>query len=129
MSLSLTDLEFCMSVLPSMIGAVAASLAAILAGLTLYVSGRRDNRKWLRDALIDAYVEFLDASFRAPNASGYELRSSNNNAPGLVAMRALRHTPPTRASPGVGGPAAAPASAHAAPHLRHDHARRRSRPA
>lgn len=52
-----------MSVISSVISAVAASLAAVLAGLTLYVTGRREDRKWLREVLIDAYVEYLDASF------------------------------------------------------------------
>ncbi|MGW4531799.1 hypothetical protein ACWEOI_12700 [Nocardia sp. NPDC004340] len=39
---------------------MAASLAAALSAATLYISGRRENRKWLREALIDAYVEYLD---------------------------------------------------------------------
>jgi hypothetical protein len=56
--------EALMSQLPSVLSAVAAAIAAILAGLNLYVSGRREHRKWIRDALIDAYVEYLGASFR-----------------------------------------------------------------
>ncbi|WP_146101103.1 hypothetical protein [Nocardia nova] len=92
-----------MSVVPSVISAVAASVAAILAGVTVYISGRRENRKWLRDSLIDAYVEYLDASFRSRGAyariarvEGYDAGTFNDmhsqtddayNAQGLVLTR------------------------------------------
>jgi hypothetical protein len=49
------------------IGAVtagAAGLAAVLAGVNLYVSGRRELHKWTREALVEALVVFLDASFK-----------------------------------------------------------------
>jgi len=49
------------------IGAVtagAAGLAALLAGVNLYVSGRRELDKWTREALVEALVVFLDASFK-----------------------------------------------------------------
>lgn len=49
------------------IGAVtagAAGLAAVLAGVNLYVSGRRELHKWTREALVDALVAFLDTSFK-----------------------------------------------------------------
>jgi hypothetical protein len=51
----------------NVIGAVtagAAGLAAVLAGVNLYVSGRRELNKWTREALIEAFVTFLDASFK-----------------------------------------------------------------
>ena len=44
--------------------AAAAGLAAVLAAVNLYVSGRRELRKWTREALVEALVVFLDASFR-----------------------------------------------------------------
>jgi len=50
-----------------LIGAVtaaAAGLAAVLAGVNLYVSGRRELHKWTREALIDALVVFLDTSIK-----------------------------------------------------------------
>jgi hypothetical protein len=49
------------------IGAVtagAAGLAALLAGVNLYVSGRRELDKWTREALVEALVVFLDSSFK-----------------------------------------------------------------
>jgi hypothetical protein len=53
------------------IGAVtagAAGLAAVLAAINLYVSGRRELNKWTREALIETFVTFLDASFRQNRA-------------------------------------------------------------
>jgi hypothetical protein len=49
------------------IGAVtagAAGLAAVLAGVNLYVSGRRELDKWTRETLVDTFALFLDASFK-----------------------------------------------------------------
>lgn len=42
---------------------VAATLAAIFAGLNLYVSGKREHVKWAREALVDTFIGFLTASF------------------------------------------------------------------
>jgi len=44
--------------------AAAALLAAALSGITLYVTGKRDERRWRREQLVDAYQELLDISFR-----------------------------------------------------------------
>jgi hypothetical protein len=49
------------------IGAVtagAAGVAALLAGINLYVSGRRELDKWTRETLVEALVVFLDSSFK-----------------------------------------------------------------
>lgn len=46
--------------------AVAATLAAVFSGLTLYVGGVREERRWRRDVLVDTVVQFLDASFFTP---------------------------------------------------------------
>jgi hypothetical protein len=48
------------------VAAVAALGAAVFSGLTLLITGRRETRKWLRESLLEAQVEFLDASFRYP---------------------------------------------------------------
>ena len=51
----------------NVVGAVtagAASLAAVLAGVNLYVSGRREINKWTRETLVEIFVAFLDASFK-----------------------------------------------------------------
>jgi hypothetical protein len=42
----------------------AAGLAAVLAGVNLYVSGRRELHKWTREALVEALVVFLDTSIK-----------------------------------------------------------------
>ncbi|MFF0631298.1 hypothetical protein ACFYTS_02225 [Nocardia sp. NPDC004151] len=76
-----------MSVVPSVISAVAASIAAVLAGITLYISGRRENRKWLRESLIDAYVGYLDASFGSGGAYARIARVEGHDASMFTEMR------------------------------------------
>lgn len=44
--------------------AAAAGLAAVLAGANLYLSGRREVDKWIRETLMEIFVLFLDASFK-----------------------------------------------------------------
>jgi len=46
--------------------AAAASIATLIT--TTIVSGRRDQRAWVREALTDAFVGFLDASWRSSDA-------------------------------------------------------------
>jgi tRNA A37 threonylcarbamoyltransferase TsaD len=43
---------------------LAATVAAMLSGVTLYVSGRREHLKWVRAALEVAFVDFLVASYK-----------------------------------------------------------------
>jgi hypothetical protein len=53
------------------VGAVtagAAGLAAALAGVNLYVSGRRELDKWTRETLVETFAVFLDASFKYSSA-------------------------------------------------------------
>ena len=45
------------------LSAAAACLAAALAGINLYVSGRRERMRWSRDALVEVFVSFLSISF------------------------------------------------------------------
>jgi hypothetical protein len=47
----------------SLVSAGAASLAALLAGVNLYLSGRRERHKWAREALVEVFFTFLSASF------------------------------------------------------------------
>jgi hypothetical protein len=46
--------------------AAAASIATLIT--TTIVSGRREQRAWVREALTDAFVGFLDASWRCSDA-------------------------------------------------------------
>jgi len=49
----------------SLLSAAAASLAAVLAAINLYVLGRRERHQWLRTTLVSEYASYLDASFKA----------------------------------------------------------------
>src|SRR5215831_6328308 len=46
--------------------AAVTSIATLL--VTTIVSGHREQRKWVRDALSDAFVAYLDASWRSSDA-------------------------------------------------------------
>jgi len=46
--------------------AAVTSIATLL--VTTIVSGHRDQRKWVREALTDAFVGYLDASWRSSDA-------------------------------------------------------------
>ncbi len=46
------------------ITAAAAGLAAILSGINLWLSGRRELNRWAREALVEALVSFFDTSFK-----------------------------------------------------------------
>jgi hypothetical protein len=53
------------------VGAVtagAAGLAAVFAGVNLYLSGRRELDKWTRETLVETIATFLDASFKHASA-------------------------------------------------------------
>jgi hypothetical protein len=49
--------------LTSLLTAAAAGLAAVLAALNLYISGRRERHRWIRETLVEAYVTYLKTSF------------------------------------------------------------------
>ena len=51
---------------PELLAAVAASVAAVLSGVSLWAGGRREETKWRRGAIIDTLVLFLDSSFASP---------------------------------------------------------------
>lgn len=53
------------------ISAFAAATAAILAGVNLWYTGRREERRWRRDSLVDTIVSFLDGSFKLPGNMAY----------------------------------------------------------
>lgn len=53
-------------IMPELIAALAATVAAILSGVALWLGGAREKHKWLRDELVDTVVQFLDASLPAP---------------------------------------------------------------
>jgi hypothetical protein len=54
----------------------AALLAAILAGLNLYISGRRELDKWTRETLVEIIALFLDGGFKHTGACRSMLRFS-----------------------------------------------------
>ena len=52
--------------------AVAASVAAMLSGLTLWMTVLREERRWRRDALVHVLADFLDASFSRPGHRAFQ---------------------------------------------------------
>lgn len=63
-----------MSIIPSVLSAIAATIAAVLAGLTLYLAGQREHRQWIRHSLVDSYVSYLTASFDSGARKAFEAR-------------------------------------------------------
>jgi len=55
----------------SVVAAIAAVAAAGLSAATLIVTGRRETRKWIRETLLGALTQFLDASFARPGRFVY----------------------------------------------------------
>jgi hypothetical protein len=47
----------------SAVTAAAAGLAAVLSGVNLWLAGRREINKWVRETLIEIFTIFFDASF------------------------------------------------------------------
>ncbi|WP_426513003.1 hypothetical protein ACPPVO_21550 [Dactylosporangium sp. McL0621] len=64
----------------AVISAIAASIAAILTAVNLYITGRRDHTKWAREALVEVMVTFVDASFEGKDAVKYGIRDGKPNA-------------------------------------------------
>ncbi len=64
---------------PAVISAVAAIVAATFSGTTLYISGRREQRKWARDATVQALVDLVDASYRSAGQKGFDARSKGSS--------------------------------------------------
>jgi hypothetical protein len=46
-----------------LVSGVAATLAALFAGANLYILGRRERQKWLRESLLEAFADYLGMSF------------------------------------------------------------------
>jgi len=65
-----------MSVLPATISAVAATVAAVLAGINIYLTRRNENVKWAREALVDTFTRFLSASFSSKDAVKRAVRAA-----------------------------------------------------
>src|SRR5688572_12299823 len=75
--------------LPSVIGATAAAFAAVLAGLNLLLSIRHERTRWIRETLVEAYVDYLSASTERSRISGMAI-SSRRAGEASAALAALR---------------------------------------
>lgn len=64
---------------PAIVSAIAATIAAVLAGATLYVNGRREQRSWRREAMIDSLVTFMDSSFDGAGQRVRRLRTDGRD--------------------------------------------------
>ncbi|MEU8239745.1 hypothetical protein AB0C07_15995 [Actinoplanes missouriensis] len=77
------------------IAAAVISLATLI--VTTLVTGRREQRKWVREALTDAFTAFLDASWRGTDA----LIRSEDPDPAYADMRSQLTRLRLLASPAV----------------------------
>ena len=77
-------IAWCVVNVTGAITAGAAGLAAVLAGVNLYVSGRRELNKWTRETLVEIFVIFLEASFAHNHAC--------RTAEGILPRDAARHS-------------------------------------
>ncbi len=77
------------SLLATTLSAVAATTAAILTGVNLYVSRRQEDVKWARSVLIDILGQFLDASFRSKDAvkTAYRISQSVSDRSQIAVLR------------------------------------------
>jgi hypothetical protein len=75
--------------LGSFLSAIAAAVAAVFAGLNLYVSGRRQHSQWARQALVESLVQYMNASFDVSRACSRisRLRSEGATLSDLQALR------------------------------------------
>jgi hypothetical protein len=58
---------------------VAASAAAVLSAASLLLSGRREDRRWKREVLVETMVSFFDASFNSIDRATFEARESGED--------------------------------------------------
>lgn len=54
------------------VSVAAASLAAVLSAVNLWVTSRREERKWRRESTVETIVQFMDGSFRLPGNKAYK---------------------------------------------------------
>ena len=64
-----------MADIAGVIGAAAATLAASFSGAGLYLSGRREERRWRREALLDGVQLLVELSFDRSFAAVQGIRS------------------------------------------------------
>jgi hypothetical protein len=72
----------------STISAIAAALAALLAALNLYYSGRRERQRWVRETVVDLLVQYLEASFAASRGAD-RLRAETTDEARTTAQQAM----------------------------------------
>jgi hypothetical protein len=75
------------ALLPSILSAIAATIAVVLAGFSLYVSGRREHLRWIRESLVASYEDYLTASFDAPGLRGLQARQRGDAGEALDPYR------------------------------------------
>jgi hypothetical protein len=57
----------------------AAVAAAILSGVSLFLSGRREDRRWKREVLVDTMVSLFDASFNSLDTATLDAREAGED--------------------------------------------------
>lgn len=71
--------------LAPILGAAAAAVAAILAGLNLFFSGRHERTRWIRETLVEVYVGFLAISAERSDIAIRAVRSQRAGNPRALA--------------------------------------------
>jgi hypothetical protein len=66
--------------LTSSLSAAAATLAAALAAVNLYVLGRRERHRWIREILLGEYAAYLNASFGATSTAKTYVNTAADDA-------------------------------------------------
>jgi hypothetical protein len=67
------------SAIAASIAALAAIVAAILSGWATYFTGRREELKWRREALLDVVATFIEASFSGAGNQARLARANNED--------------------------------------------------
>jgi hypothetical protein len=57
----------------------AAALAALLSGISLFLTGRREDKRWKREVLVDTMVSFFDASFAYVDRAAFRAAEAGHN--------------------------------------------------
>ena len=63
----------------AVVAAVGAVGAAALSAVTLYLTGKREQKTWRRDAVVEAMVQFMDGSFSRYSERAFDTRRAGES--------------------------------------------------
>lgn len=68
-----------MSISLQLVAAIAACLAAVMSAVNIWLTGRREERSWRREATAEVLNDFLNASFRRPGTNALRQRAEGQD--------------------------------------------------